>query len=212
VVHGKVTDAAGNAIGQASVQIEQGGVVLETVKSDAAGAYRILLAPNSNPYDLQVYLGSRGNWQLDLHLQPGEERSVNLVLAPDCISGRVVALDSSPLPSVVLQAVWFGPNTAATSRPAQKPPENERLVPGLWGEYFNMGADPGDAFPSLLTVPSITRVDPKIDFPSVEAFGNARLSENFYACWTGRLRVPKAGQYTFYLNSDDGSRLFLDGA
>jgi hypothetical protein len=33
----------------------------------------------------------------------------------------------------------------------------------------------------------------------------------FFVRWTGNLRVPKDGKYTFFLESDDGSRLFIDG-
>ena len=209
-LHGRITDEAGNAVGQASVQIDQGGVVVATTKTESTGEYRISFAPNGEPYDLQAFLGNQGNWQLGPRLQPGEERMANLVLAPDSISGRVTALDASPLPSVVLEAVWFGPNPAATKRPTETPNTSARLVPGLWGEYFNMGSDLTN-FPSLLTVPSLARVDPRIEFPSLETFGSPRLNENFYACWTGKLRIATATEYTFYLRSDDGSRVFIDG-
>ncbi|MCW5557601.1 MAG: Ig-like domain-containing protein, partial [Verrucomicrobiae bacterium] len=42
-------------------------------------------------------------------------------------------------------------------------------------------------------------------FPGVQA-------EYVAGRFTGRLQVPEAGNYTFYLDSDDGSRLSLDGA
>ena len=37
-------------------------------------------------------------------------------------------------------------------------------------------------------------------------------SDHFAFRYTGKLRIDKPGKYNFYLNSDDGSRLFLDGS
>ncbi|MCB1170552.1 MAG: hypothetical protein KDK25_09475 [Leptospiraceae bacterium] len=34
---------------------------------------------------------------------------------------------------------------------------------------------------------------------------------DFSARWTGRLKIPKPGAYTFYTTSDDGVRLYIDG-
>jgi len=36
------------------------------------------------------------------------------------------------------------------------------------------------------------------------------LADNFSVRWTGTLRVPQTGKYTFYLASDDGARLVID--
>lgn len=41
---------------------------------------------------------------------------------------------------------------------------------------------------------------------------DARRRSDFYGfTFTGSLRIPQAGAYTFYLNSDDGARLSIDG-
>lgn len=39
----------------------------------------------------------------------------------------------------------------------------------------------------------------------------AFLRDNFSARWTGTLRVDKDGEYTFYLTTDDGTRMWVDG-
>jgi len=39
-----------------------------------------------------------------------------------------------------------------------------------------------------------------------------QTGRSFLARWTGVLRVPKDGKYKFYLESDDGSRLFIDNS
>ena len=51
-------------------------------------------------------------------------------------------------------------------------------------------------------VPSVERIDAFIDFPSNESFGDPLLRNFFKARWTGKLRIAREGEYTFYLSSD----------
>src|SRR5258708_6158745 len=89
----------------------------------------------------------------------------------------------------------------------------DEVAPGLIGEYFflaNLASDfplvPGDKKPDL------KRVDESIAFSYVTGeFYNTKLIERFYVRWSGTIRVPAAGSYTFFTESDDGSRLFIDG-
>jgi putative membrane-bound dehydrogenase-like protein len=60
--------------------------------------------------------------------------------------------------------------------------------------------------------PVLTRVDPEVNFTALDAnqpFPGTELVRNFAVRWTGLLRVPRAGKYTFSTISNDGSRLFL---
>src|SRR6185436_19765320 len=85
--------------------------------------------------------------------------------------------------------------------------------PGLVAEYFQLGAPPAN-FPNLAasTKPVLVRVDKNVDFGEVDGdFHGTRLSENFYARWTGILRVEKDGKHQFWTESDDGSKLTIDG-
>jgi hypothetical protein len=60
--------------------------------------------------------------------------------------------------------------------------------------------------------PVFWRTDPEIKFDWNGGQPDPRLSnENFCIMWTGFLQVPAAGDYTFYLTSDDGSKLMVDG-
>lgn len=84
--------------------------------------------------------------------------------------------------------------------------------PGLVGRYYQM--DALDDFPTIKASqkPVTERVDKEINFASTtEAFPGTQLVDNFYVVWNGVLRVPKDGAYTFFLESDDGSRLVIDG-
>ena len=61
--------------------------------------------------------------------------------------------------------------------------------------------------------PVLERIDPRIDFSWGSSPPDPRLRpEAWRVEWTGALRVPAEGEWTFFLTSDDGSRLDLDGA
>jgi hypothetical protein len=85
-------------------------------------------------------------------------------------------------------------------------------APGLVGEYFAMDGGVGD-FPKLAAdrKPTLVRIDKQVSFDSGEGqFHGTKLTENFYARWTGTIHIDKAGEYGFTTESDDGSRLFID--
>ena len=57
--------------------------------------------------------------------------------------------------------------------------------------------------------PSWSSVDAQIHFPNtsaLQAWAQGSIAP-LYVRWTGTLRTPEAGAYTFFLTSDDGSRL-----
>ncbi len=86
------------------------------------------------------------------------------------------------------------------------------MKPGLLGEYFEFPDGISD-FPVVDagTKPAVSRVDATINIEdSEDAVPGTTLSDHFYVRWTGVVRVPKDGKYTFTTNSDDGSRLFIN--
>ncbi|MEA5510192.1 Calx-beta domain-containing protein [Crocosphaera sp. UHCC 0190] len=65
--------------------------------------------------------------------------------------------------------------------------------------------------------PVLNRTDKTVNFLDNATswnLGNTVLSdlETFSVRWQGVINIPTTGNYTFYLNSDDASYLFLDGA
>src|SRR2546425_2256880 len=86
------------------------------------------------------------------------------------------------------------------------------LEPGLQGEYFDLGSTVED-FPKLEgKKPALKRVDKTINFRSTgPTFPETKLDNHFAIRWTGKIKIPKDGVYTFFLESDDGSRLVIDG-
>lgn len=86
--------------------------------------------------------------------------------------------------------------------PAKAGVEVTGLEPGLVGEYFK--PERVEDRPDVSArQPTVKRVDARIDFAAGE--------EDFYVRWSGYIRVPKDGVYTFWLESDDGARLTIGG-
>ena len=87
------------------------------------------------------------------------------------------------------------------------------LAPGLLGEYFALDSAVED-FPTIAAdkQPTLKRADKTIDFRCTgPTFPGTKLENHFAVRWTGTIKIPKGGQYTFFLESDDGSRLLIDG-
>ncbi|MBL8535175.1 MAG: FG-GAP repeat protein, partial [Betaproteobacteria bacterium] len=101
--------------------------------------------------------------------------------------------------------------------------QNVEADAGLVGEYYSLPVSmrPGGFVPPLLSniafdnlTPVHTRVDAQVDVPNSGGpgfNGFSDLTDYFAARWTGQIRIETAGEYTFTLGSDDGSRLFIDG-
>jgi hypothetical protein len=84
---------------------------------------------------------------------------------------------------------------------------------GLFAEYFNQRDNLVLAIPSSWTV-TASRIDPGVNFE----WGNAAPgpsgigADNFSVRWSGSVLPPATGAYTFYTRSDDGARLWINGA
>lgn len=60
--------------------------------------------------------------------------------------------------------------------------------------------------------PKTKKVDAQINIDNCWGnFNGSGLGEHFYVRWSGVIRIAAAGKYTFATESDDGTRLFLDG-
>ena len=84
---------------------------------------------------------------------------------------------------------------------------------GLMAEYFFF--DQGNSLPNLDSrVPNLKRIEGTVDQPSTNSkwFDQMLDSDNFAVRWTGFVSIKTTGEYTFYLGSDDGSKMYLNGA
>jgi len=74
---------------------------------------------------------------------------------------------------------------------------------GLLARYYNNI--------SLQGPPALEKIDKKIDFRWGPLRPNEKISSEFYSVrWEGRIKIDKNDKYTFYINSDEGVRLFID--
>ena len=106
-------------------------------------------------------------------------------------------------------AIAFALGSIAWGRPR---PQDE-LKAGLIGEYFGFDGELQD-FPKVDAEkkPAVRRVDAQLNWEATaEKFAGTNLEDHFYVRWTGVIRVPKDAKYTLYTESDDGSRLWIDG-
>lgn len=80
------------------------------------------------------------------------------------------------------------------------------VTQGLKAEYYN------NRF--LANPLAFTRIDSTVNFTDAGGtwvnFGGVGL-DNFSVRWTGQVRPTSTGTYTFFTNSDDGVRLFVNG-
>ncbi|MCK4796142.1 MAG: right-handed parallel beta-helix repeat-containing protein, partial [Spirochaetes bacterium] len=80
---------------------------------------------------------------------------------------------------------------------------HQSIQGGLLGEYYN-----NSNFTSLASV----RIDPRINFDWGNYTPEVPVDKDTFSIrWTGQIKIDKATTYTFYLTTDDGSRLWIDG-
>lgn len=74
---------------------------------------------------------------------------------------------------------------------------------GLLGEYYNT-----DNLSDL----KLTRTDSTVDFNWGTGSPNSAIdSDNFSVRWTGQVQTTTSGNYTFFVQADDGVRLWVNG-
>jgi hypothetical protein len=108
--------------------------------------------------------------------------------------------------------------------------DNDANLPGVTSSYGNFRLR--DYVPGLVAhfhdyswalssipdltgrVPQVARIDAQVNYPSTTSAWTglpAAMRDTFASRHDGLLRIDTAGSYPLYLNSNDGSRLFLDG-
>jgi hypothetical protein len=78
-----------------------------------------------------------------------------------------------------------------------------KLIPGIQYNYYEGEWLELPEFNRLTALKS--GISERFDLPA------EKREEDFALLYHGYINIPKDGMYTFYLNSDDGSRLYIDG-
>lgn len=87
-------------------------------------------------------------------------------------------------------------------------------VPGVYVEYWTLTSGPGNVGAvSWSSTPTAAGIAPNICFASTSS-GNQWLNSTtrFAGRFRGEVYIPTAGAWTFYVNSDDGSVMWVNGA
>jgi PA14 domain/FG-GAP-like repeat len=112
----------------------------------------------------------------------------------------------TPISSIgSLQAIVAAEPVLTQSLALSAPLSTPAVVPGkgLLGQYYS-----GINFDTLI----LTRVDPTINFSWGLGSPDALLGvDRFSTRWTGKVQAKYSETYTFYTNSDDAVRLWLNG-
>lgn len=77
---------------------------------------------------------------------------------------------------------------------------------GLYGRICN-GCSPEDA---IERSPKHERIDPEVNFIWIDDPLPGVPLESFVAIWSGYIYIPKSGSYRFFIDADDGARLYID--
>jgi len=99
-----------------------------------------------------------------------------------------------------------------TSRTVSYNLVKKNLIPGIQGGRYSRGLNVNVYQGQFTSLPDFGALQPVKT--TVTKVINARISEdsqNFALRFTGLLNIPEESIYGFYLNSDDGSKLIIDG-
>jgi signal transduction histidine kinase/CheY-like chemotaxis protein/ligand-binding sensor domain-containing protein/protocatechuate 3,4-dioxygenase beta subunit len=203
-VRGMVIDIDGRALAGIDVLVKREDGSNGTNTTDSAGAFLIVMPVPGQTLTLEARRGELACRPTNVVMQAGEQ-TVNLTLRDlSSVSGKVLALDGSPLPAVVVQAV-----------PGGDAGEDNQEKPGLLGEYFQLGSQPV-TMPELRADarPNSIRIESTIDFRRVNggpSLGRGERNGEFYARWTGKLRLDRKPRFQLTLAVEDAGRVFVDG-
>ena len=201
-IQGIVTDKDGRAVPNAEITFERGGTRVASTTTDFLGKYLYLGAGLDQPVTINARQGELSCEPVEV--TPNGPLELNLKLRDLArLSGRTLALDESPIPSVVVQALPVADENEASTN----------SEPGLQVELFALAELKGFPTVTASLTPKLQRVDPQIDFPlGTGSVAPVEFDSACFARWTGALRIEAARKYTFHLRAKSQARLFIDGA
>jgi hypothetical protein len=184
-----------------------------------------------------INVPSSGSWELFLNSDDGSklfigdklivdndglhgmrEHSGNIALGAGKHPLRVEFFENGGGAGIIMQ--WKGPGVSKAVVPASALTRKEMPVTaatdvkfdvsGLNVQYYNLGGEKSK-LPDFSTLkPSRTDVSAQINFPSTNGnFATSEAKDYVAAVWTGFINVPSSGSWDLFLDSDDGSKLFI---
>lgn len=117
-------------------------------------------------------------------------------------TGNGATITGGVLGSATLTATYSGRTANLAVTVSNGTSGGTTLGTGLKGDYYD-----GINFNSLYG----TRIDSTVNFNWGQGLNNLGQPAYFSIRWTGQIRAEKSETYTFYTQSDDGVRLYIDG-
>ena len=110
-------------------------------------------------------------------------------------------MNGSAIFGTLLLGLVAGQSLAQQTGAQQTMAQQTLAQSGLTGTYYT-----GTNFEHKV----LTRLDPQLNFNWSEGSPAPGLPHSYYSIrWTGKLRAPATGQYTFYAKVDDGIRIWV---
>jgi hypothetical protein len=110
---------------------------------------------------------------------------------------------------------WSYPGQPTQVIPSSQlyPPAQPTQGTGLRGQYYNDNSNmPYPLANPFASSPVLVRLDPVVDFNFGDGSPGSPVTSNFFSAkWTGQVKAPVSGAYTFTITGDDGVRFFIDG-
>ncbi len=104
-----------------------------------------------------------------------------------------------------------GPMGLSFSYNSQQPADVTRGLTGSYYDALNVGQTSTTTFDVGTRTPLLVRTDPQVSFQwAAGSPGPAVPSDYFLARWTGFIKVPTGGSYTFGVVRDDGARVVIN--
>jgi hypothetical protein len=181
---------------------------------ESSGSNEVSYTTPSSPSE--TYFLTVNNGTFDGHYPPGTVVTVTARSAPSgqefhVWEGDIAILDD--FTSERTQALIPFRDVTITATYSDLPTSSGGTGTGLRGDYFNNPTD--GAYPlsnPFAGSPVLTRTDATVDFDWDDDSPTSQVNSNFFSArWTGQVKAPVSGSYTFTVTGDDGVRLYLDG-
>ncbi|MBT2557153.1 cadherin-like domain-containing protein [Hymenobacter sp. ISL-91] len=216
-----------NGAGGAAIRIWEQTVTGLTPNLNYQFSFWLLNASSANKARIQVVANGvdigtgftnpndGGNWQLNtVTVNPGNSTQLTLGLRDLVTSnmGNDFGLDDISL-TAIAPPQNCGPAYGGG-------PASSGLAANYYAGYFDgTTANNGNLSFFSTNTPSLSRIDAQLNFPTY-SWGNIvppatntnADPNNFSTRHRGSVFIPVAGDYTFYLTSDDASYMWIDGA
>ncbi len=136
-------------------------------------------------------------WQGAITLQAGQKYDIKLEYLEKTVAAAVkLEWSSAQQIKEVIPTTQLYPNVLGEGT-------------GLLGTYYKTPY----LTPPSLTSPPIIQVDATVNFNwgITSPFGTGEIADNFSIRWSGKIQPLSTGMHTFYTNTDDGVRLWVNG-